>query len=245
MSRNENRRRKKLESRKRRSQEKKKVAARRSSLGIPYAMKLAASWPVMNAMVSDIESNAGMKVALLARKNAAGRVVGTVFLVDMYCLGVKNVKLFDGTGSDWRSYLEAMSEQHDFTTVEPEYVCKLVQGSVAYAKSFGLSPAPDYHRALPIFGDLDPDNCLTEFEFGDNGKPLYIAGPYEDEARQMLIMDTLARSVGESNFDFVLPVAGPPADDFEFDDGFGIDEEEDSDGLDEAEVRVIESAENS
>ena len=47
-----------------------------------------------------------------------------------------------------------------------------------------------------VFDDIE----LIEFEFGKDGKPFYIAGPFDNSRK---ILETLSNSVGEGNFEFV------------------------------------------
>lgn len=54
---------------------------------------------------------------------------------------------------------------------------------------------------LPIFFDVDVTECTDTFEFGRDGKPTYIAGPYESEIQQMEILNTLTK-LGGTNFTY-------------------------------------------
>src|SRR4029077_20110405 len=106
--------------------------------------------------------------------------------------------------------------------MEPACARKLVEGAVAYAHELGFAPHPDYQTAKVIFGDIDSSQCEEEFEYGKDGKPFFFAGPNDSPARCRQILDTLARTRGQGNFHFTMPV-GPGA----FEDLTVAEEEED------------------
>jgi hypothetical protein len=83
-----------------------------------------------------------------------------------------------------------------------------VETAVAYARNLGLPPHPDYHEAKLIFGSIDPAECMEEFEFGQNGKPYFFAGPHDTPERCRQILNALERSCGPGGFDFTMPFSG-------------------------------------
>ncbi len=55
----------------------------------------------------------------------------------------------------------------------------LTLGSLAYAMNHRIAPAPDWEFAKYA---IEPNRSFEDkFEFGCNGKPLYIDGPYDAE----------------------------------------------------------------
>jgi hypothetical protein len=69
-----------------------------------------------------------------------------------------------------------------------------------------------------------------------NGKPTYIAGPYDDMGRQTQIYNRMCETLGEGNFEFAMATAGAQNfDDFELDEEIELDEESSIVRLDSAE----------
>jgi hypothetical protein len=91
----------------------------------------------------------------------------------------------------------------------PAAARKLVEGAVEYARALGLPPHPDYARARPIFGDIDPAESTQQFEYGKDGKPFFFAGPHDGPARCRQILNTLIQACGVDGFDYLLPLAEP------------------------------------
>ena len=77
---------------------------------------------------------------------------------------------------------------------------ELVWGGVAYARSLGFEPHPDFERAAVHLGQCVPSGDIT---FGLHGKPYFMQGEYDHAGR---VLRTLERSVGEGNFDFLVSV---------------------------------------
>lgn len=74
-----------------------------------------------------------------------------------------------------------------------------------YAKGLGFPPHPDYQKARVLFGDIDSHVSTEEFEYGDLGKPHFIAGPEDNLSRCRFILSVLNKSCGQGNYLFTIP----------------------------------------
>jgi hypothetical protein len=208
MARNEQRRQKKLEAKKAKRKDEQQVVARVQSSGMRGQMEVAQRWPVVQARVSTRLREHGMGEALLVRRGPGGMTAYVLFLLDVYCLGVKNVVAHVAPDHVAASWLSGLFERSGpWIDVAPEYVRKLVEGSIGYALSLGLPPHRDCAAAMLIFGDLDSSQCSTEFTFGRDGKPYYISGPHESDARIREILVTLKRTCGPDGYHYLVPSA--------------------------------------
>ncbi|MCX7418553.1 MAG: hypothetical protein NT013_03320 [Planctomycetia bacterium] len=204
----ENRRKKKLEAHRAKRKEQKRSVVRFESSGMFGRMTNPKNWPVISACVTSSLWNQGIGYAAIGRRGPQGQVVGVVFLLDTYCLGVKDVVLFADTEWHWHELLGRFEKrEQSWEEASPECVRKLVDGVVAYAKSFGIEPHRDWTDAARIFGEIDASKCPTEFTYGKDGQPLFIPGPYDNAARVNQIMQALSRTAGRDRFDFITPIA--------------------------------------
>src|SRR5262249_30685514 len=137
-----------------------------------------------------------------------GQVGFVVFLVDRYCLGVKNV-MADVTGSFTyeRNVVNKMRSEYGVKELSPACLRKLVEGAVDYARDLGLPPHPEYQKARVIFSDIEAGQCKEEFEFGKDGKPLFIAGPHDSPERCRHIMACLEERCGPGGYHLIIPMA--------------------------------------
>ncbi len=137
---------------------------------------------------------------LLCIRNSPTGPVGISFLVDRYCLGVKDTAIVRGI--DLGSISDYIAER-DGRSVTPAYALKLITFGIEEAKKIGFQPPQEAATLLQIFHDVDPNSCTETFEFGKNGKPFYVAGPHDSQFRQLEILGTLTK-LGQGNFHFLL-----------------------------------------
>src|SRR2546423_11215500 len=151
------RRQKKLERRSARRKEKKHLVAREESGGMVARLASAAEFPVLHSLITEDVWKQGLGWVVLSRALPDGTVAFAIFLVDRYCLGVKNVALNILNHLDYETNIEKKTRS-EYTThdVPPEKLRKFVEQSVTYADGLGLAPHPDYERAKLLFGDIDP-----------------------------------------------------------------------------------------
>jgi hypothetical protein len=155
-------------------------------------------WPDVDA--ADAEA-LGLVSVLVTRQERYGRVRLCGWLVDVYCLGVKDVvgprvmderRAVELRGSFFAAYqarpLEAPLElaQH------------LVFGAVEYARGLGFEPARGFAATTDQLG---PWTGPSAIRFGQDGKPFFVQGPHDNADA---ILQTLERSVGRDNFTFLV-----------------------------------------
>lgn len=149
----------------------------------------------------------GIGPVLVVRKLRNKRTAA-LFLVDYYCLGVKNAEHFELSSDEkYRRLLrEAFSQfAEGAVQISLTQAQAIVFGSEDYARKLGFEPHRDYAKSKPILGGRP--NALTDLDFGRDGKPFYFDGPYDNPQK---IIKTLEQSVGVGNFDYMVQ-AGPPS----------------------------------
>jgi hypothetical protein len=121
----------------------------------------------------DQNSNTGIGSVMITRKTSSGDILASVFLIDVYCLGIKDcfVRMFNE--ETYPSFLKEVNRQGKLKTIHPTCARKLIEEAGKYAADLGFSPHKDYREAKRIFGDIDSAACPRSFEFGKDGKPLY------------------------------------------------------------------------
>jgi len=207
MAKDSRRRQKKLERRKAKAKAEKKALARQEGRGMAVSLERAAAAPILHCCTTEALWDQGISSLLISRELTSGRVAYVIFLLDVYCLGVKNVILgvVPRSRYDWQVYGK-LSDQYPLVKLRPEAARKLIEGAVEYARNLGLSPHPDYGKARLIFGDLDADACTEQFDYGKDGKPFFVAGPYYSPWRCQQIMRTLTDRCGPDGFHYLMPL---------------------------------------
>ena len=154
------------------------------------------------------ELSEGMVSITIARTAGVDHVLLASFNVDLYCLGVKNAFINEVRNDEFESYRMALTE------LSPESAKKMIEGSVEYAKGYGLKPHKDFKRSYRIFKSIDSSLSDEEYVFGKDGKPFFIQGPNDTPARVQEIMRTLENKCGVGNDDFYVMLAPDGLDDF-------------------------------
>ena len=163
----------------------------------------AAGAPIHECLVPDRLFDIGIGNVIVSRRMPNGVIGAAVFLLDVFCLGVKDAFYDVLSPAEYDHRLTGL--QHEtFRAIHPTCARKLVEGAEAYARDLGFNPHADYQRARQIFGDLDATTCPTQYVFGRDGKPFFLSGPYDTPARCRSIIDTLTRRCGPEGFHFTV-----------------------------------------
>jgi hypothetical protein len=149
-------------------------------------------------------SESGLMGVLVAREHGSS-VSAAGFLVDVWCMGVKNTqgpKTMDRRKlPDFlRHFFRAFSQPP--VAAPLELARHAVFGAVDYARGLGLEPHPDFAKCAGHLGEWTGPSDIT---FGRDGMPLYIEGPHDNA---LAVISKLRQTAGEGNFRFVMGVRG-------------------------------------
>lgn len=137
-------------------------------------------------------------------KGGGRRVEAGVFLIDAWCLGVKDAFYTELTPEKLKTdLLDKMPPGSEVIPIDPCCARKLVEESVRYALSLGFAPNHDYKKGAKVFGGLNPAECQQQFTFGKDGKPFFIQGPHDTPEQTERIINQLRRRCGEGNYHFM------------------------------------------
>lgn len=155
-------------------------------------------WPGLD---DDSAALGGLVCVLVARRHRHDKVSVCGYLVDVHCLGVKNAlgpRLMDEPDLvAFRRYFFGAFDA-DPVAAPLELAQQLVFGAVDYARGLGFEPHADY---ADVVGHLGDRVLGCDIEFGRDGMPFFVQGPYDD-ARH--ILQTLDASVGPGNYHFLM-----------------------------------------
>ena len=171
-------------------------------------IRQARKYPLEGCWVQSGWQEAGLAVVVVARRQPNGLLVFGNFLVDHYCLGVKSAfARADVTPSTFYARLPELLSGETPTSIAPAVAHELIYGSLEYAAGYGFRPDPDFALAQMV---LDPPDAYPRtggVTFGKDGKPFYVSGPRDSVTA---IMNTLMRTAGPGNFDYLTHLDNPP-----------------------------------
>ena len=156
---------------------------------------------LLNNQELEEEDIGGLGMVVIARKTGYKRFVVCSYLIDYWCLGLKDTigerKMDD---VQYRTFLEMIYQgfPEGYQEISLEQAQTIIYGAIDYAAELGLKPHKDFQKTQKHLGTWNDKSKLT---FGREGKPFFMSGPYDDTNQ---IMQTLIKNVGESNFHYTI-----------------------------------------
>ncbi len=187
-----------------------------SYAGQIHRIQDADRYPVEACYLDTDWKERGLGRIVVIRSQENGRAMVGVFLVDVFCLGVKDAFCNEGlTRRQIEDELLPRYYQNDKPTrIGINYAKEIIYGAVDYARSLGFEPHPDFELSRHVLGTEEFSRTRSLQFGGPQGKPLFIAGPDDDVPA---VLRKLRERLGEDGFDFITPA----------DDSEAVEEDED------------------
>lgn len=137
----------------------------------------------------------------VSREMPSGKICFCMYLIDKGCLGLKSTSFFINFEKDEYedfAYSRFSSTGQPFVEITPATAHNIIFGGIDYAEECGFAPQDKDWRITERF--LDEELITDEIdniEFGKDGKPFYMSGPYDNVSK---IMGTLRKNFGEDGF---------------------------------------------
>jgi hypothetical protein len=168
-------------------------------------------YPFINAsfhdcLMSENLFEMGIGNVVVAKKTSGGRIGMGVYLVDVFCLGVKDTFFRPCSELEYQSYLPRIFQNIPAKRMEGHCGKKLVEGAAAYARQFGINPHKDFKWTQKLLYNLDSSHCSISFEFGQEGKPFFCAGPNDSPKRCQQILELLEKKCGSDDYHYLMPM---------------------------------------
>jgi hypothetical protein len=191
----------------RKAQRRKQVVAQKRraetlEASLPARVLRASQAPIQHCFLPESLFEIGIGTLVLARGATPYNVAFGTFLIDVFCLGIKDV-LFKLVEADvFEIYMEATDAGSPMVSVDPGYGRKLLRDLAVWSQSIGFAPHHDFAAVEQLFGDVSADASDTVFRFGRDGKPFYIPGPYDSAPLIRRRIEQLQKRLGDDGFEF-------------------------------------------
>jgi len=165
-----------------------------------YITTKARSLPFSECYVNEDWTSKGMATIVLTKQMPSGKFIFASYLVDLYCLGLKDTtSKFNVSATECQELLDQFSSNQMMVNCDVSFIHNLIYGAIDYAEEIGFKPHKDFGLTEYMLDtDLITDG-IDEIEFGKNGKPFFIAGPFDNVKRIMAILN---QNLGEDNYTF-------------------------------------------
>jgi hypothetical protein len=142
-----------------------------------------------------------MGTLILARGATSLYTAFSAFLLDTFCLGIKDVTFESVEGQVFELYIDRTDAGSPLVSVDPDYARKLLRDLAAWSQSIGFAPHRDFATVERMFGDVSADACDEVFRFGRDGKPVYMPGPDEPVPLVRRRIEQLQKYLGDDGFE--------------------------------------------
>jgi hypothetical protein len=149
----------------------------------------------------------GIGTAIISREMPNDYLGVGVFLLDVWCLGVKNTYFSVLSENEYTDRIKEISIHETLENIHPACARKLIEQCIHYSDALGFKPHKDFKISRRLLMDVDPNVCPNQYIFGKDGKPFYISGPNENLNQSRQIINSLLRNCGEGNFDYLMSVS--------------------------------------
>lgn len=144
---------------------------------------------------------------IVVRKHPQGTYTLAGYLIDKWCLGVKDsLWFFNIDEKKLNDFLSDVENRLD-TFDEIDYVeaHNWVYGAIAFAQEAGIEPCEDFSLTQYILDEDDENVELVEYNFGRNGKYCLVAKDIQEAKRYA---PTLEGTLGKGNYSIEVGVFG-------------------------------------
>ena len=167
-------------------------------------------FPIHECLIPSNLFESGLGTAIVTRRTLEGDIAISAFIVDVFCLGVKNALFKVVSEKEYEHTLKPQIIESnngiEFEKIHQACARKLIEGAVQYANNLGFKSHPDYKNTKNIFGDIDSNGCPVKYVYGKEGKPYYMRGPNESMNDAKKIIDKLSKKCGEDGFEYVVMI---------------------------------------
>lgn len=152
----------------RKAQGRKQVVAQKrraelSEASLPARVLRAAQSPIQHCFLAESVFEIGI---VLARGATPNLIALSSFLIDVFCVGIKDVMFKSVEPEVFEMYMAATDAGSPTAPVDPSYARKLLRDLAAWSQSIGFAPHPDFAAVERIFGDVSADASDAVFWFG-------------------------------------------------------------------------------
>jgi hypothetical protein len=179
-----------------------------------YIRQKARNLPIYECRINDNWEKMGSAEIVIARIHTNGNLTLAVYMVDLFCLGVRDTHYrFNTTQEDYKDLLDMLEKSFDMEKVDYSLVHNIIFAANEYAAELGFKPHKDFTLVAQYLLEEDTEDIeLIEIECGRNGKPLFIQSEHIADAGAKRIINQLEKAVGKGNFNVILDVAGDEMD---------------------------------
>lgn len=164
--------------------------------GIIPASLECCKFPVYECTVLKNWQEEGISPIYVTRELAKDSYVFISYLIDFWCLGVKDTILKFGVSK--RDLAHICSRSDDFVMISYQDARSLILGAMDFAKAIDIAPHSSWNGIPSSFIEAHLA-YEKKFSFGQEGRPYYFCGPRDHE---LFNVEDVVRKVSKAKGDY-------------------------------------------
>ncbi len=180
--------------------------------------------PIYKCLVNTDWETSGMANVIVLRQHVNGNVSGAVYLVDLFCLGVKDTMWF--FNEDETGVMEKFNKDDapELKTIDYQLAHNIVYAGHDFAMDYDIRPHPGFKTSKFVLEEDDDSIPLVDIKtgFGGDGIPhlmVHQPGQYADALAK------LKKNAGEGNYHYTIAIGETTTMDDEGEDDRFFDDE--------------------
>ncbi|MCM1110944.1 MAG: DUF1186 family protein [Clostridium sp.] len=166
-----------------------------------YMREKARTLPIGKCYITSGWKESGISQIIVTRVRPSGNLAVGLFLVDTFCVGVKDATYYANMyESDFEDLLERLESGAGLEEISYNEAHNIIYGAIEFAEEGGIQPAKDFKTAGYILEEDTDDIPLIEYEFGKDGKHFLFIN---SDKREMPYFRQLKKTLGD-DFHYVM-----------------------------------------
>ena len=166
-----------------------------------YMRETARTLPIGKCYITPDWKEAGICQIIITRIRPSGNLVMGIFLVDTFCIGVKDVTYnANMSESEFEDLLEDYKFAPGLEEISYNEAHNIIYGAISFAEEGGIQPAKGFNIAGYVLEEDTDDIPLIEYEFGKDGKHFIFIN---SDRREMPYYYQLKKTLGD-DFEYVI-----------------------------------------
>jgi hypothetical protein len=133
-----------------------------------YIRQRSRGLPIHKCWITKDWREIGKTSIIISRKHTNGNISFCFYLVDLFCMGVKDT--FFEFNTDERDLIERITENNGYNQFEEisyELAHNIIYSAIEFAEEYGFQPHKDFTRTTEFFLEEDDDRIkLINIECG-------------------------------------------------------------------------------
>lgn len=172
-----------------------------------YIRQKAHTLPMHECWINSDWEESKQSSIIIARKHTNGNYTIGIYLVDLFCLGVKDTHFeFNIAEPRYLEIVEKYDGGAELEKVDYLLVHNIILAAVEFADDYGFKPHKNYNALTRYILEEDTDEIeLMEIDCGENNEPVYFRGMHDTDADAARIIAQLEKTAGKGNYKVIDP----------------------------------------